>query len=327
MHAQARIYLDGMYCRECKDVIALALRNKNGIIHADVSYAKAVADIAYDDTMTDVKQIIETVEKTGYSATENRKVIWKRQIITLVLIAVLVLVFQRLFKHGMGPAMEESMSYGLIFMIGLTTSFHCIGMCGGIMLSQTAVPNNRIMENKTALFVPAAAYNAGRIIAYTLVGAAVGAIGAIISVKASVKGGIFLVIGVLMALKALQMVQIIPRFEKTPFQLPQSCELPRNIRGKYASKPLIIGLLTGLMPCGQLQAMQLYALGTGSFLGGAATMFLFSLGTVPLMLLLGGISTYASKKFHRYMLKISGITISALSILMLLKGLMLSHGM
>ncbi|SHL38950.1 Copper chaperone CopZ [Anaerocolumna jejuensis DSM 15929] len=60
MHAQARIYLDGMYCRECKDVIALALRNKNGIIHADVSYAKAVADIAYDDTMTDVKQIIET---------------------------------------------------------------------------------------------------------------------------------------------------------------------------------------------------------------------------------------------------------------------------
>ena len=45
-----------------------------------------------------------------------------------------------------------------------------------------------------------------------------------------------------------------------------------------------MGLLNGLMPCGPLQTMQVYALGTGSFLAGALSMFLFSLGTVPLLL-------------------------------------------
>ena len=42
--------------------------------------------------------------------------------------------------------------------------------------------------------------------------------------------------------------------------------------------PFVVGLLNGLMPCGPLQTMQVYALGTGSFFAGALSMFLFSLG-------------------------------------------------
>ncbi len=51
--------------------------------------------------------------------------------------------------------------------------------------------------------------------------------------------------------------------------------------------PFAVGLLNGLMPCGPLQTMQLYALGTGSALAGALSMFIFSAGTVPLMLVFG----------------------------------------
>ena len=37
--------------------------------------------------------------------------------------------------------------------------------------------------------------------------------------------------------------------------------------------PLMVGLLNGLMPCGPLQAVQFYALGTGSATKGALSMF------------------------------------------------------
>lgn len=32
---------------------------------------------------------------------------------------------------------DASMSYGMLFVIGMVTSVHCIAMCGGINLSQT----------------------------------------------------------------------------------------------------------------------------------------------------------------------------------------------
>lgn len=321
MHTGVKLYLEGMYCGECKDIIAAVLRNTLGIINADVSYARSCADITYDDEITDIEKIKSAIERVGYSATENRKDVWIRQFISLLLIAVLVFLFRTVFSHGMMPSAQAGMSYGFIFIIGLTTSFHCIGMCGGIMLSQTAVPDNRILDSKVKVIVPAASYNVGRIISYTLIGAIVGAVGSVISVKASAKSMIFIVIGVLMVLIALQMMHIIPRFEKMPFSLPQSCQLPQSTRQKFATKPLFIGLLTGLMPCGALQSMQLYALSTGSAASGAAVMFFFSIGTVPLMLLLGGLSTLASKKFQKYMVRISGILISAFSISLIWKGI------
>lgn len=321
MHAEVKLYLDGMYCGECKNIIAAALQNTSGIINADVSYARSCADITYDDEITDIEKVKRAIERAGYSATENRKNVCACQFISLLLIAVLVFLFREIFSHGMMPSVRVSMSYGFIFIIGLTTSFHCIGMCGGIMLSQTAVPDNLILDSKARVIVPAASYNAGRIISYTLVGAIVGAVGSVISVKASAKSMIFIIIGVLMVLIAFQMMHIIPRFEKMSFSLPQSCQLPQNTRKKFATKPLIIGLLTGLMPCGALQSMQLYALSTGSAVSGAAVMFFFSIGTVPLLLLLGGLSTLASKKFQKYMVRISGILIATFSILLIWNGI------
>jgi plastocyanin domain-containing protein len=87
--------------------------------------------------------------------------------------------------------------------------------------------------------------------------------------------------------------------------------------------PFIVGLLNGLMPCGPLQTMQVYALGTGSFLAGALSMFLFSLGTVPLLLGFGAISAFLSAKFNRRMLKASGVLVMALGLVMFTRGMSL----
>ena len=84
--------------------------------------------------------------------------------------------------------------------------------------------------------------------------------------------------------------------------------------------PFVVGLLNGLMPCGPLQTMQVYALGTGSFMAGALSMFLFSLGTVPLLLGFGAVSAFLSARFNRGMLKASGVLVMALGLVMFMRG-------
>ena len=70
--------------------------------------------------------------------------------------------------------------------------------------------------------------------------------------------------------------------------------------------------------------MQLYALGTGSFIAGATSMFVFSLGTVPLMFGFGAISSILSKRFTQNMLKVSAVLVMILGIIMVDRGLNLS---
>ena len=111
-------------------------------------------------------------------------------------------------------------------------------------------------------------YNLGRVISYTIIGGIVGGIGSIFSFNDTVKGIIILIASIIMLLMALNMLGLID------FRLPYINRL--KIKNK-SHNALIIGLLNGLMPCGPLQAMQMYALSTGSIIKGALSMFLFSL--------------------------------------------------
>lgn len=73
--------------------------------------------------------------------------------------------------------------------------------------------------------------------------------------------------------------------------------LPKGAVRKVASTtaalrqrgPFLLGLVNGLMPCGPLQAMQVYAVATGSAAADALSLFAFCLGTVPLMFVAGSV--------------------------------------
>jgi len=73
------------------------------------------------------------------------------------------------------------------------------------------------------------------------------------------------------------------------------------------------GLLNGFMPCGPLQAMQLYALGTGSFIAGATSMLCFpwdgSSYVWP-----WAISSIAGGKFTQKMMRISAVLVIVLEL-------------
>lgn len=103
--------------------------------------------------------------------------------------------------------------------------------------------------------------------------------------------------------------------------------MPKGLYARFAGKSrssLALGLANGFMPCGPLQSMQLYALSTGSAVAGALSMLAFSIGTVPLMLLVGLLAGRMRKSAASAMRIASALIVLLMGFNMLTQGLALS---
>jgi sulfite exporter TauE/SafE len=220
--------------------------------------------------------------------------------------------------HSDMPKIGRDMSYGLLLLIGFLTSFHCVGMCGPLILGYTA--KNAADSNRT--HHPHLLYGIGKTLSYTTFGALFGAFGSIIAFTPTTQGMVGIAAGLFLFLFGLHMLNIIPALRHFEFKPPAF--LMRFIGKEYRkhSNPFMIGLLNGLMIiCGPLQAMYVMAAGTGSWSQGAATLFFFGVGTLPLLMGFGFLTSILSASLTPKLLKASGVIVMALGVIMLNRGL------
>jgi hypothetical protein len=138
------------------------------------------------------------------------------------------------------------------------------------------------------------------------------------------RGIVQLVAGVFMVIMGMNMLGVFPWMSKFVPRMPRIFAQKINSEKRKSKNPLIVGLLNGLMPCGPLQAMQIYALSTGSAINGAISMFLFSLGTVPLMFGIGALSSVLTKKFTSKVMTVGAMLVVVLGFSMFSNGFSLS---
>lgn len=312
---ETEIKIRGMICRACTDAVETALMSVRGVVSAKASYFKGCARVIYDPDICDVSVLSHSVENAGYETGEKGKSEYLVDIICALLTALLVWLLMNL-KLNAVPEAYEGASLGYIFLIGLLTGTHCIAMCGGIMLSQTGAAASPIRA--------AAGYNAGRLVSYTAMGAAFGALGMVISYTMQTKSIAFTMIGILVALIGINMWGLLPGLRSLMPQQSSFCSATAGARRRFSARPLIVGLLTGVMPCGSMYAMWLFAMSAGSAGRGALIMLAFALGTVPLMLLFGSLGSLIPRKYMKYMIKLSAVLVTAFGIKMLLGGLKMS---
>jgi len=328
--------INGMTCVSCENRIENKLNKLKGVINVNANYSHSTVKIAFDGNRVNLSTIVEAIEKLDYKvkrAAQNQKdiKIEKNKKITEILgIVFIIFALYTMINHFGGfnifnsfPEAKQGLGYGALFLIGMLTSIHCVAMCGGINLSQ-CVPNARIKnEKKTTNLRPGILYNTGRVISYTIIGGIVGALGSVVSFSGTAKGIVAIIAGVFMVIMALNMLNLFPWLRKFNPRMPKIFGRKINDQ-KKSNSPLVVGLLNGLMPCGPLQAMQLYALSTGDPVQGALAMLAFSLGTVPLMFGLGAISSFLSKKFTSKMMTASAVLVLMLGVFMFSNGLSLS---
>lgn len=285
-----------MICPQCEDEIARKITHRRGILTCRASYRKSCVLAEYDPDIISADEIKAALSDIGYPVGSG-----KSGLISDIagIAAVIILYFALPWLTGLVnvPQAESGAGFGVLFVIGLLSGVHCIGMCGGIMLTQ-----------KNAV-----AYNAGRLFSYTALGAMFGALGTVITYDAQFKSMLFTICGGLVVIVGLMMWGV-------PFLRQISPELTKPCRFK-GGRPLVIGLLTGLMPCGALASMWLFAAASGSAAKGAESMFAFGLGTCAVMLLFGTFGTLIPAKYNKYILKVSTVLIVSLGLILLSMGI------
>ena len=317
--------ISGMHCPHCETAILRAVRDIKGIENPLADYRVGTLSALWDDTMLPEAALRDRIAEAGYTLTGQREAmpIWKRLVLLLAVLAMLTALLALVSLSPLRgflsrfPIAKAGMGLGALFMVGLLTSLHCVAMCGGINLAQSAASaqaGRRVSASNIQ-------YNLGRLVSYTIVGGVVGAVGSVFKLSNAAQAGIQLVAAIFMVLMALNLLDIGGLRGVVP-TLPAG--LRTKLMGKVSRSSLYLGLLNGLMPCGPLQAMQLYALSTSSWHKGALSMFCFCLGTVPLMLGFGLVSGKLNKRFARPMRIASGALVLLMGMAMLSNGLNLA---
>ena len=323
--------IEGMTCTGCETRIENTLKKLDGIEKVVAKFSPSTVEVSYMKNIVNEQQIIDKIESLDYKVNIGKKYTKvndtkksKSNILQLIGIGIILIAIYVLIQSTIGfnfiPDVNQSMGYGMLFLIGLLTSLHCVAMCGGINISQCASYKEQNYKSK---LTPSLLYNLGRVISYTLIGGIFGAFGSLISISASAKATVSIISGVLMLIMGLNMLNMFPWLRKINPRMPKFL-INKFKKGSSKKGPLYVGLLNGLMPCGPLQAMQIYALGTGSFIAGSISMFIFSLGTVPLMFGLGALSSMLTSKFNKKMMKVSAALVIVLGIIMMNRGFSLS---
>ena len=325
--AVKKLPVEGMTCTGCETRIEGALLALPGVVKARAQVKLGSVEITYDPAQASVKAFEKAIEAQGYNVkTNGQQQAKKSGIARAIGLAALLLTFILLGSRfgwfqvfNFFPLATEDTGYGMLFVIGLLTSVHCVAMCGGINLSQCITGSGG--QGRFAGFLPSLQYNLGRVISYTVIGGIVGAVGSVVQFSGTARGIVQLLAGVFMVCMGLSLSGLVPALARFTPHLPKALGRKITREKKRSNSPLYVGLLNGLMPCGPLQAMQLYALSTGSVWGGALSMLLFSLGTVPLMFVLGALSSILSRRFTRHMVTAGAVLVAVMGISMFQNGL------
>ena len=141
-----------------------------------------------------------------------------------------------------------------------------------------------------------------------------GRIGTVITYDAQFKSMLFTICGGLVVIIGLMMWGV-------PFLRQISPELTKPCRFK-GGRPLVIGLLTGLMPCGALASMWLFAAASGSAAEGRGKhVRIWTWHLRRSCSLFGAFGALVPAKYNKYILKVSTVLIVSLGLILLSMGI------
>jgi uncharacterized protein len=178
-------------------------------------------------------------------------------------------------------------------LMGFAGSLHCVGMCSPLSLAVTGI-TRRAWINRLV-------YNGGRISTYGIAGAIVSSLGILIPPGnaqhiISLTLGTLLIIAGVAGIKGIQIPALtvamgrVVAFLRTQFSV--------YIKRKSFWSTWMLGMLNGLLPCGLTFIALTFCLTLQGPVSGFNFMILFGTGTLPAMIGLPSLLTFAANKFH-----------------------------
>jgi uncharacterized protein len=318
------IPIKGMHCRSCEIMIEDSIKKVSGVEKAEARQSTASVSVFYSDQEPNKKEIEQAIMISGYTVGTQKKLPLfsnnpgdYRDF--LIAFAVLLVISLFLFRFKIIPtgigSLSDSVSAFTILLVGLTAGFStCLALVGGLVLGISAdYVKHHPASSRRQRFQSHLYFNIGRVAGYAFLGGLLGLAGSTWKLSNISDGVITTAIGIFLLVLGLKITGLIPRLNNFQFALPK--KIARftgiNVRSeKYRHRrTFATGALTFFLPCGFTQAMQLYALGSGSFFFGAMVMAIFAIGTVPGLIGIGGIVSSIKGAFAKRFFKFAGVAV------------------
>lgn len=295
-------HVNGMHCNSCVILTESELKDVKGITNAKTSLNNNSVEVTGEFGEKTQEQVMgelsEVLKAHGYSLSlekATKTVKWSDFTIAIPIALLFVVAFIFLQKLGIVNLVNTSnVGYGTAFVIGLIASVStCMAVVGGLVLSMSA---NFAKEGDKVR--PQVMFHVGRLISFFLLGGVIGMLGSVFQFGATGMLILGLLVAIVLLILGLNLLDVFPWAKRLQLTMPN--RIGTRAHGlknlNHTLTPALVGVVTFFLPCGFTQSMQIYALTTGSFARGALTMFVYALGTLPVLALLSFSSLGIHKK-------------------------------
>ena len=315
-------FVKGMHCASCEVLIEKRLLALKEIKSVEASANKGRVLIACEGEKPSTDRLNKIFRRENYLFfNQPVKTAEKKEGSDFFIIAGAALFFIVGFfiikNSGLAALINvnSTSSLPMFFLLGLLAGVSsCAALVGGLILSMSKQWLGMYPERNSTLekLQPHLMFNAGRIVSYAVLGAAIGALGSKLHISLTFTSVLIVAVSIMMVFLALQMLGV-KAFRKFQFTVPRF--ITRRItdetkfKGKYM--PFLMGALTFFLPCGFTITAQGLALISGSAIQGALIMLFFALGTLPGLLAIGLSAVKFFQKPHlaNQFLKVAGVLV------------------
>lgn len=206
------------------------------------------------------------------------------------------------------------MIFWTAIVMGFVGSLHCAAMCGPIAIAATSQQS----------IISKLVYNFGRLTTYAAMGAAFGLLGLGFEF-AGVQQWISIIMGSLLIFVALffgikPLESVATGILRQPYSWVKA-KLGKLLAYSSLASRFIVGLANGLLPCGLVYMGIAGSIAMGSIVESALYMFLFGLGTLPMMFGVSLAGNFIGQKFRTLALKAVPVMVVVIGLLFILRGL------
>ena len=332
------IPISGMTCGSCEQRVTKALLRLPGVDDVTVSATRGKAALR-GDPLPDRALIEAAVRRVGYEPTARPWLtrdwsVWRTVLVAGLVVAALAWVVVTVGPGTLTAGLSSPDRGGLllVLVLGLTAGVStCMAMVGGLVLGFSAAHAGSLAasghtgQSLTSRLRPQLAFNVGRIVGFGILGAVLGAVGSTMSLPTRAMAVVVLAVAVVMFLLGVRLTGLSPRVAGWSPRLPGGISRLLGVdtasEGTYShGRTALVGAATFFLPCGFTQAVQIYALSTGSAVTAGLIMATFAVGTTPGLLALASVPELATGARQATVLRVVGVVVIAFALLNLSSG-------
>lgn len=314
-----KIELDtsGMHCKACELYLENTLEKQKGVKKADAMFRKNIVELTLenDADLDEIRDKVQSIiSKKGYSiGSKKQRTDLSPQIIFPSLIISILLVLIIYFADRSLSQVSINNNYGEFiraFFIGVIASLStCAAVTTALVLSMSTTQTNSKSGLKNIIL-----FHISRLVSFAFFGGLLGIFGGLFINQNS---NLFWLTTILRVFASALLIiiglgLIFPRSFITRLNISLPKSFSKKILQKYQNYklyPIILGVISFIVPCGFTLNLQIESVLSGDFFRGMGTMFTFAAGTLPVLAFISFLSFSISEfKYRNYLYPVAAIT-------------------